>query len=192
MNTHINLSGRLGWLLHSLRFFWHHVAVILGLGLIAAVCRVTQLGGFGQVSATYNIVLEVVIEFARILLFLYVLGFANVHKGWHRITQAVRSKPRLKENWQIAIWNVKKFWPDIVLSGIGFLLIAVALNYLIDLLVYQTCLYLDLMNNGILAPGSSEWTVLLFFKNLSVIPLTLVFDALFLLWITGKLQKATG
>jgi hypothetical protein len=40
-----------------------------------------------------------------------------------------------------------------------------------------------------LADSSSEWTILLFFKNLTVIPLTLIFDAILLLWLSNKLSN---
>ena len=70
----------------------------------------------------------------------------------------------------IAIQKLKKQWLAVLLNTIGFLLIAWAINYLIDLLAYKTCLYLTLKKEGILAASSSEWAILLFFKNLSVIP----------------------
>ena len=76
-----------------------------------------------------------------------------------------------------------------MLNLIGFSLVAWSVNYLIDLLAYQTCLYLTLKENGVLVESSSEWTILLFFKNLSVIPFTLVFETLFVLWLTNKLPN---
>ena len=91
----------------------------------------------------------------------------------------------------IAVQKMKKQWPAVVLNSIGFLLIAGAINYLIDALAYKTCLYLALKKQGILAASSSEWAILLFFKNLSVIPFTLIFETVFLLWVTNKL-KDTG
>lgn len=72
------------------------------------------------------------------------------------------------------------------MNFIGFSVIVWGMNYLIDLLAYQTCLYLALKQGGILAPASSEWTILLFFKNLSVIPFTLIFETLFLLWLADR------
>jgi hypothetical protein len=87
--------------------------------------------------------------------------------------------------------NFKKYWLLILINFVCFLLIAATINYLIDLLAYETCLYLKLTEDGILSPSSSEWTILLFFKNLSVIPFTLVFEAVFLLWLTNKLQLPT-
>ena len=73
---------------------------------------------------------------------------------------------------------------------VGFLLIAWAINYLIDVLAYETCLYLTLKKDGILVESSSEWAILLFFKNLTVIPLTLIFDTVLLLWLANKLSNS--
>ncbi|HEX6848691.1 MAG TPA: hypothetical protein VF144_17015 [Chitinophagaceae bacterium] len=162
---------------------------ILGLGLIAALGRVIQLGGFGQIPTWMNIVLEVVIESARLLLFLYVLGLANIKKGVLRIKHLLTHKDNRKKLMTIATQKLKKEWISVSLNIIGFLLVAWAINYLIDLLAYQTCLYLTLKKDGILAEASSEWTILLFFKNLTVIPLTLIFDTLLLLWLSNKLSN---
>jgi hypothetical protein len=84
---------------------------------------------------------------------------------------------------------MRKKWLHILLNVVAFSLITGIINYLIDLLAYKTCLYLTLKNRGILADAASEWTILLFFKNISIIPFMLIFDALFLLWITNKFRN---
>lgn len=160
----------------------------MGLGFIAALGRVIQLGGFGQITSWMNVVLEIVIESARILLFLYVLGLANIKNGVLRIKHLLTSKVDRKKFFTIAIQKLKQQWFLVGLNIIGFLLIAWGINFLIDLLAYETCLYLSLKTDGILAESSSEWTILLFFKNLTVIPLTLIFDTVLLLWLANKLS----
>lgn len=166
--------------------------MITGLGLIAAFGRVIQLGGFGEISFLTNIFLEVVVESARILMFLYVVGLASIKNGFLRIRNLFANKDNRKLHWNAAIQKLKKQWFLILLNVIGFLLIAWIINYLIDLLAYETCLYLALKEHRILADSSSEWTILLFFKNISVIPFTLIFNAVFLLWITNKFRAQTN
>ena len=161
---------------------------IMGLGFIAAFGRVIQLGGFGQITTWMNVILEIVIESARILLFLYVLGWANIKNGVLRIKHLLTRKEDRKKFLTVAIHKLKKQWFLVSLNIIGFLLIAWTINFLIDLLAYETCLYLSLKTDGILAESSSEWTILLFFKNLTVIPLTLIFDTVLLLWLANKLS----
>jgi hypothetical protein len=186
MGASFNLISKLNWLLHTGYFLKKHFTTILALGLIAAFGRVIQLGGFGPIAVWTNIVLEVVVESTRILLFLYVLGWASIKSGALRIKRILTQKANRKLHFTIAMQRLKGQWFSITLNLIGFFAIAMMLNYLIELLAYETCLYINLKQDGILADASSEWTILLFFKNLSVIPITLVFEAVFLLWITNK------
>ena len=194
MNLSFNHTGKLSLLNNTLYFFKKHFLIIMGLGLIAALGRVIQLGGFGQITNWMNVILEVVVESARILLFLYVLGFANVKNGVLRIKHLLTHRDNRKKLLTNAIHKLKKQWLPLSLNIIGFLVIASIINYLIDLLAYETCLYLSLKTDGILAESSSEWTILLFFKNLTVIPLTLIFDTVLLLWLANKLSgfRKTG
>jgi hypothetical protein len=71
-----------------------------------------------------------------------------------------------------------------------YLLIALLINKLIDYAAYQTCLYAKLKTHSIISADSSEWVIILFFKNLSVIPFTLIFNAVFLLWVTNKMTAS--
>ena len=189
MNLSFNLPGKLSLINNTFYFFQKHFMAVMGLGLIAAFGRVIQLGGFGEISNWMNIVLEVVIESARIFLFLYVLGLANVRSGVLRIKHLLTDKDNRKKFLTIAIQKLKKQWFSISLNVIAFLVIAWTINFLIELLAYETCLYLTLRKGGILADSSSEWTILLFFKNLTVIPLTLIFDTVLLLWLSNKLSN---
>ncbi|HEU4859057.1 MAG TPA: hypothetical protein VFT15_04440 [Chitinophagaceae bacterium] len=188
MNLSFNHPDKWTLLNNTVYFFKKHFLTIMGLGLIAAFGRVIQLGGFGQITGWMNVILEVVVESARILLFLYVLGLANVKNGLLRIKHILTHKDDRKTLLTNAIHKLKKQWLSLSLNIIGFLVIASIINYLIDLLAYETCLYLSLKTDGILAESSSEWTVLLFFKNLTVIPLTLIFDTVLLLWLANKLS----
>ncbi|HEY5970343.1 MAG TPA: hypothetical protein VIU35_20325 [Chitinophagaceae bacterium] len=184
-----NFLNKLTTLNNAIYFIKKHFLVILSLGLISAFGRVIQLGGFGEIPGWVNIVLEIIVESSRILLFLFVLGLANVKKGISRIRDLFTKKNMWRSNWNVSIEKIKKQWLSVLLNLVAFLIIASMFNYLIDQLAYQTCLYLSLKENGILVDSSSEWTILLFFKNLSVIPFTLVFETLLILWIAGKLNS---
>lgn len=188
MKLLLNLSHQLSCLQTTLYFFKKHFFIILSLGLVAAFGRVIQLGGFGEIAAWANIFLEVVVEAARLFLFLFVLGLANVKKGCLRIWKLFTTAGRRQLSFAVLIRNVRTQGISIILNIIGFSVIAIILNYIINLVAYQTCLFLNLKNNGILAESSSEWTILLFFKNLTVIPFTLVFETFLILWIVNKWQ----
>ncbi|MEO6549744.1 MAG: hypothetical protein ABIN94_17210 [Ferruginibacter sp.] len=188
MGLAFNLLDKLTSLQNAIHFFKKHFPNIIGLGLISAFGRVIQLGGFGEITTWANTFLEIIIESARILMFLFVLGLGSVEKGLMRIKHLFTQKSNRKLQWAITVKKLKRQWSSILLNIAGFSIIAWAFNYLIELLAYKTCLYLTLKNNGVLVESASEWTILLFFKNLSVIPFTIVFETLLILWITSKLN----
>jgi hypothetical protein len=84
MNFQFKHAEKLNWLYHSISFF-KNIFVIAGLGFIAGFGRVIQLGGFGKINPSFNIFLEVIVESAGILIFLYVLGMASIKTGVGRI-----------------------------------------------------------------------------------------------------------
>lgn len=184
------INSELEFLKSALKFLKKHAFTITILGLIAGLGRVIQLGGFGTIAYSVNIILEIVINSARIVLFIYVLGFADIRIGFGRVKHFFTNKRDRKESLLTAWHNLKEKWASVLLNFIFFGLIAGLLNYLIDALAYETCLFLKLKEGGILSTGSSEWTILLFFKNLSVIPFTLIFEVLFILWIAGIRNNA--
>ncbi|OJV14661.1 MAG: hypothetical protein BGO21_18330 [Dyadobacter sp. 50-39] len=188
MKNNTKTIQSLTWLRATLLFFRSHYLIVLGLGLIAAIGRIVQLGAFGPISPGLHIAMEILVESARILLFVYALGLTHLKKGFSRIKLMLTSGRAWTEHWQKARVRLKTHWRSLLASFVIYLLIAWATNLLIDYAAYQTCLYYKLKVHNIIAEKSSEWVIILFFKNLSVIPLTLVFNALFLLWITGRVS----
>ena len=192
MASLIRIFKKSDWVIQAFLFFKSHFIIILGLGLIAAFGRAAQLGAFGPVSSSFHFLLEIIIQSARLLIFVYTLGFTNVKTGLMRIKKVVTTKTAWKENWHIAGKKMKKEWLSLLTSFVIYLLIALVINKLIDYTAYQTCLYYKLKTNEIISNQASEWVIILFFKNISVIPFTLVFNALFLLWITNKISLVSG
>jgi hypothetical protein len=176
------------WIFQTLVFFKTHVAVILTLGLIAAFGRAAQLRAFGEVTPVLHHVLEFFIQSARIGVFIYTLGLTNVKKGISRILSLIASKAAWKHNLVIARAKVSNEWDTLLVSLVIYSLITLLINLLIDYATYQTCLYYKLKATEIISNVASEWVLILFLKNLSVIPFTLVFNALFLLWATNKIS----
>jgi hypothetical protein len=182
----LNLTDKLNLLYGSIFFVKNHFPIIFGLGLIAAFGRVIQLGGFGEIPSWASIGLEVVVETARVLIFLFVLGIASLKRGAYQVKRLFTQRSNLRTYWSIAKKKMKTQWIHILLSFFGFLIIAGVVNFLIDTLAYETCLYLTLKREGMLVDNTSEWTILLFFKNISVIPFTIVFETILLIWLTSE------
>ena len=190
MTTSLKVSRRLDWTLHSVRFFKNHFLLIFGLGLVAALGRATQLGAFGQIPSGLHILVEAVVNVARLLIFLYALGLTNVRTGAIRLAALFTNNRSRRQNWQLASQKLRAEWAAILLNLIVFLLIAFLINLLIDHIAYQTCMYAKLKAGNIISGQASEWTLILFYKNISVIPFTLIFNALFCLWLINRLPKS--
>lgn len=181
----------LDWFNHSILFFRKHFIVIFGLGLVAAFGRTIQLGAFGQIDALTNTILEVIVALVRIAIFLYALGLSNLKTGVLSVSQLFINKANRKQNWHITLEKLRRRWFVLLLNMIAFLVIASIINFLIDHIAYRTCLLYVLKINKIIADTASQWVLLLFFKNITVIPFTLIFNALFFLWITNRLNPST-
>ncbi|GAB3702917.1 hypothetical protein GCM10027592_32820 [Spirosoma flavus] len=189
MNVAPKLLKALDWTVQTIRFCQQHFLFIFSLGLIAAFGRAIQLKAFGPVGPTAHFLLEVVIESARILIFLYALGFTNIRKGVARLTQLVTNKSGRRQHWRLAVQTLRINWPALLANFVVFLVIAALFNVLINHIAYETCLYITLKARQLISDQSSEWAIILFFKNISVIPFTLIFNALFLLWLVNRLPK---
>ncbi len=176
----------------TFHFIRNHFSTLLALGLIAAFGRVLQLGGFGQISPVFNSVLEVVIQSSRIFLFVFVLGESNIWKGWNQILRFFTQKKSRKLQLRSALTTFKQKWLIIIVSLSGYSFFAFLMNYLIDASAYQTCFLLHLKTNNILETTASEWSMLLFLKNISVIPFTIIFETLLILWLSNNTRFASA
>jgi hypothetical protein len=189
MTASLKLLKSLDWTIQTVRFFKNHFLIIFGLGLVAAFGRAIQLKAFGPISPLSHTLLEIVVESARVLIFVYALGLTNVKTGVVRLIQLVTNKQGRKQNWRLAIQKIRDKWPSLLINLVAFSVIALLFNKLIDHIAYETCLYITLQTRQIISSQSSEWAIILFFKNISVIPFTLVFNALFCLWLVNRLPK---
>ncbi|GAB4019881.1 hypothetical protein GCM10028808_59170 [Spirosoma migulaei] len=185
----MKLLTSLDWTIQTVRFFKNHFLFIFGLGLIAAFGRAIQLKAFGPISPVSHTLLEIVVESARVLIFVYALGLTHIKTGIVRLSQLITNKQSRKQNWQLAIQRMRDKWPSLLINLLAFSLIALLFNKLINHIAYETCLYITLKAREIISSQSSEWAIILFFKNISVIPFTLVFNALFCLWLVNRLPK---
>lgn len=183
------LFNALAWTVHTIRFCRNHFWMIFSLGMIAAFGRATQLNAFGPVSPLSNTLLELVVESARILIFLYALGLTNIRTGVDRLIKFATNKQGRRQNVRSAIQKIRTKWPVLLVNLLTFSLIAVLFNVLINHIAYETCLYITLKARQLIADQASEWVIILFFKNITVIPFTLIFNALFCLWLVNRLPR---
>lgn len=190
MNTATKVFRSLGCTVYAFHFIKVNFLPIFGLGLVAAFGRAIQLRAFGPISPLAHTSLEVVIESARILLFFYALGLTNVKTGFAKIGHFIRNKAGRSAGWRLAVRNLRQNWLTILINFVAFLIIAWLFNALIDHIAYETCLYITLKARQLISEQSSEWALILFFKNISVIPFALIFQAILILWLTKRLPKS--
>jgi hypothetical protein len=77
-------------------------------GLIAGIGRVIQLKGFGEISATTNIIMEIVVESARLMLFIYIVGSASLKMGVSRLAGLFKRNNNSKAVIKLAVANFKR------------------------------------------------------------------------------------
>ena len=159
------MSRKLHWFTESVGFFKSNFFTIFGLGLVAAFGRAIQMKAFGPISLSSHLFLEIVIESARILIFLYALGLTNVRSGVTKVIRVFTRSDSRKKNWYIAFHTLKSQWLGLLTNLMFFLLAAWVINFLIDYADYQTCLFVTLKENQIISDQASVWTFILFYKK---------------------------
>lgn len=158
------------------RFF----PAVLGLGLIAALGRITQEGAAGDVSATARWVLEIVVEASRVFLLLYLLGGGNVETGWARVRDFVR---RRREGRAALPGALRARTRVLLVSFVGFAVVAGVANVAIFAIARNWSALPMLQHCGWIAAQAGNYVTVLFLKNLSVIPWTLAFVVVLTRWL---------
>lgn len=169
-----NTARAEGPLRESLRFSSAHPLPVAACSLVAALGRVIQVGGLGEIGAASSWLLELVVEPARIALFLIVVGDGRVMEGVARLRRARASG--VDSVLTQALATLRREWQRYGKSFAAFVLIAIAGNLIIAALA-----------RTLGAPGSPlpfpeaatpqgrELSIELGLKNLSLIPLTIIY-----------------
>lgn len=170
MMTNLNFTywSRVGFhtLFTSIRFFYKHGTLLI-ISLIPAFCRAIQMLSFNN-----SILLEGIVSIARITLFVFILSF---------LTKVPLHKLKSNEFWtklfHLSSKKFEKYWPyGVVAQIIVFIVFLFGVgNGLIYLISH---LFIHIVQPYII--GGIEVTALYyasvyFLKNISVIPLALVY-----------------
>jgi hypothetical protein len=180
-----------GWylILQTLRFYTANLPAILFVMSFAAAGRALQLGAAGPPDPLADWTLEVIVEGARILLVLFLIGQGNIVRGPRTLQTMLRMK---SADWKL-VWNriasaLRTKWPGVAFSLVLFGGMAWGLNSLVEAVARHPGLLAGLRRCGYLAKGANDYGVLLFLKNLTIIPLTLVFDYVLVMYVTERRQ----
>lgn len=155
-------------ILESVRYFWRYAIYILLFSAAAGVARAMQVGALGEGDGWLNACLEVIVNLARIGVFLVLLGQGNAQVGVQRI---------LKLNFAIKTFVRKEY---ATMPGAVKLKIAVINGLLFAGLVWGlNSLFVSIADaiasHTLMAFLSEPEPIVFFLKNVTVIPLTAVF-----------------
>ena len=170
-NPNSLLQALFGVLTQSIRFYARYAIPIIGPGLLSSVGRAIQLGWSEYLSGMEYLLLELMVEAARVAIFLAVVGEGSFTAGVTAI----------KSVWNtagyVSIWNnLKARWVAVIWSIAAFIIFACLVNLVINLIAHNDTVISAVRNLGF-PPTKDEslrFAVLFFLKNITIIPFTLV------------------
>lgn len=187
MNPKDALIGYIDLIQRTDTFIRKNAFWILGLGLIAGIGRFIQEGGSGAISLSTQIILDIVVNTARLLTIFIVIGKGSLKNGINAITNIFRlTKAKWASIWDNIKRNFSGNYLAVLVNFIVYILIAGIINISLFTLFEHTAFLEWLKSNQLLSPSASKWPVLLLLKNISIIPFTFVFELLIVIWIVEK------
>lgn len=161
--------------------------LIFILGLIAGESRFWQEGGYGEISSTAHGILEVIVNAARILIIFVIIGRGYVQAGARNFASIFRlTRSEWHEVWENIKYNFLNNFLALLVNFIIYIIIAFVINVVLFTLLEHTTFLEWLKSISLVSPTASKWPILLFLKNISIIPFTLVFETLFVMWIVER------
>ena len=163
-----SLFGVLVW---SVKFYAKYAASIIGLGLLSSVGRAMQLGWSEYLSGMQHLLLEIVVEAARLAIFLVVVGEGSFTAGVMRIKSVCNMTNH------VSIWNnLKGRWVAVIWSIAAFIIFACLVNVVIDRIANNDAVFSTVRNLGFppTKDASLRFAIIFFLKNITIIPFTLV------------------
>jgi hypothetical protein len=156
--------------------------MVLVLGLVAAIGRALQIGAAGEISRSTHLALEAVIEGARLALLLHVLGGGSLLAGGASVLRLLQS-PRAA--WRRMRAALHGRGGALALNLLGFAAIAALANVAIFRVADRWAVLAMLKHCGWIAEQAGPWVTILFLKNVSLIPWTLVFLGALAGWLAA-------
>ncbi|RRB07383.1 hypothetical protein [Larkinella rosea] len=171
----------------AFRFWFRHFGVISFWMLFAALGRAVQMRFFGPISSPLSISLEVIVEVARIVTLLAIIGCGSLSAGIRKVAGIYRSN---RQQWsdfgRKMRLTLRQFWPVLLWNLLVFSLIAFGFNRVNGLLADHSAVLPFLKKTGVMQASATSMPIVFFLKNLTVIPFTLVFDYTLVRWLVDK------
>ena len=181
MHTGPLISPGLALLAWSLGLFGRNAPLILSLALIAAVGRTIQVGRARNWPKPAYVAFEIAVEAVRLLIVVVVIGLGDPQAGAHAIAAFVSGDGRGAALAHLASgWTHR--WPQTLVALVLFAVVAVLANVTVFAIAAASPVRRLAIRVGIAGPdeGRATTAIVLFIKNLTIIPFTAV-------WIWGLL-----
>lgn len=160
-----------------------HLFLILALIFISAMGRAIQTNGVGAISKTGYWLLEIPVETSRVSLFLLFLGGGSIFSGL-KIISALFQMTR--QEWKVVpntmTRSLASHSMELLATTIAMVAIALVINCFIRYGAESPKLLSDSSQFSLLKSFSVQ-SLTLFLKNLTVIPLVIIFEV----WLIFKL-----
>ncbi|WP_345264138.1 hypothetical protein [Nibrella viscosa] len=125
---------------------------------------------------------------ARILTLLAIIGHGNIRRGSDQVKRLFGLRG---QEWTTVGRSVRQTlvrqWPGLLIDLVLFSLLAWVLNHSIAGVANYPVVILTAQKMGVLHPEATGTPIVFFLKNLTVIPLTMVFDYGLVWWLSGKM-----
>ncbi|MFC5408086.1 hypothetical protein ACFPMF_02105 [Larkinella bovis] len=183
----ISSAGLVAW---TFRFWRACVGPVSFWMLFAALGRAIQMRVFGPVSPPVFYGLEVLVELARIVTILAIVGHGSLRQGYRQLARFFRwTKSQWRDIRGTVGATIRSQWPVLVTNLLFFSLLAFGFNKLNSLIVDQRPVYYGLKDFGLIHGDATRLPLFFFLKNLTVIPFTLLFEYGLFCWLAGKLPS---
>ncbi|GAB3274533.1 hypothetical protein GCM10027347_47480 [Larkinella harenae] len=160
--------------------------------LWAALGRAIQMRIFGPVPPSFHLALEIVVESARIMTVLVIIGHGNIQQGVRKSASIMQLK---KKEWravgQAIRTNFRLHWANVFIHLMVFSLLAFGFNRLNDWIANHSAVFYGMKDFGIIHEQATPTPLFFFLKNLTVIPFTLLFEYGLFRWLAGQMAFDT-
>ncbi|PLK46040.1 hypothetical protein [Emticicia sp. TH156] len=164
-----------------------HFILFSILGLIAGLGSFVLEGGWGNINAGFHTLLEVIVNLARLLIIFAVIGRGQPLPGFNHFLAIFRlRKSAWSDTWSNFKNNVRHHFLAILVNLIIYVIVAVITNIAIFATLKYTPLLNWLKSADLISQAAGKWPVILLLKNISIIPFTLVFATLLVMWIVER------
>ncbi|WP_460674270.1 hypothetical protein [Larkinella ripae] len=186
----LSSAGLLVWTFQFWRTYFGPISLWM---LFAALGRAVQMKIFGPIPSSLFVSLEILVEAARIITILVIVGHGNWRQGVQNLGVLFRfKKQQWRETGRTARTMLRLHWPVLLGNLLLFSLLAYGFNAINRLIAEHRAVFYGLKDFGFMHQAATSMPLFFFLKNLTVIPFTVIFEYGLFMALAGKLPRFSG